>query len=174
MDEQQVIRPRSTAVRAKTPEQAKSVRKDPRRSHVDGMREGKLGGAGYDPKAFHYVWVDKARERHGVEYYEMLGYKAVSPDDGVLVSGRFKTRDNEITYLGNVLMCISREDHRELEQYGPNGDTGLALATKMEKQFVGRKNLGRDMFRGLGVTPNQIRVVDNPSVGDDDDDVSEG
>lgn len=158
MEPQKVIRPRASAGPRSAPDKASSVRSDPKRSHIDGVREGKLYGDGYDPKKFHYVWVGMALQQGGIESYEMMGYRILTLDDGVKVTGRFRTKENQIEMMGHVLMACPKERRDEIEQYGPGGDTGLQHSKRIEQLLVGRGHKGADPTRGLGVRPSQIRV----------------
>lgn len=169
MEQGQVVRPRSPRARSTKPDSASSVRRDPPMSHIDGMREGRLTGDGYRPKDFHYVWVHKAAIRLGVEYYEMIGYRCVTKDDGVKVTGRFRARDGEIEMMGHVLMCCPIDRHKEIVKEGPGGDTGLQLTSKIEKQIVGKQSLGMDTLRNLGVQRRHMRLVANLEEREDED-----
>lgn len=156
---EEIVRPRSPRARSTAPDKARAVRKDPRRSHIDGMREGHLSGDGYRPigsnggkDEYHYVYVNKATRLHGVEYYRMLGYRHVTKDDGVSITGRGSDEGNstDLEFYGMALMCCPRERYEEIVQYGPGGDTGLANTARIEKQIIRRQSLGRDSLRGMG------------------------
>lgn len=139
------------------------------------MREGRLTGDGYQPDKFHYVWVDKTRVRMGVEYYEMAGYKVVTPDDGVRVTGRFRTRDGEIEMLGHVLMACSKERHKEIVRYGVGGDTGLERAARVERSISNPRELAKNLRLGMrDITrrlPEDSLTVREARQDDDDDDL---
>lgn len=176
---EQVVRPQRARASKSTPDQARSVRKDPQRSHIDGMREGRLSGDGYRPigsnggrDEFHYVWVNMAAQLRGPEYYQMLGYVPIRKDDGITVSGRGTYVDGVLTFLGHVLMACPKERHDEIVQFGPGGDTGLENTAKIERQIVRKQSLGRDSLRGMGARRDHLRVVDDapePMVMDEEE-----
>lgn len=177
---EEVVRPRSPRARSTAPDKARTVRRDPRRSHIDGMREGALSGDGYRPigsnggrDEYHYVWVNMGARLKGKEYYEMLGYRVVTRDDGIKVTGRGEdSMNSEVTFYGMVLMCCPAERYEEIVEYGPGGDTGLANTERIEKQIVRKQSLGRDSLRGMGdrggyPSREHLRITDVGSQGSD-------
>lgn len=158
------IRPRAPQARARQPERT-AARRDPPPRSVEGMREGRLNFTPDCPishKTHHFVLVNKADQRQGPGYYEDLGYDYVRPSDGVAIAGRARSSVDPsapIEKTGHVLMACPRERFNEILQYGAGGDGGSQRADDIEKVFVGKKDLGRDTLRGLGVKPAHMRVA---------------
>lgn len=134
------------------------MRRDPKRSHIDGIREGHLKGDGYRPNDFHYVFADKSSRYRGPEYYEMLGYRIMTVDDHIEVTGRFRQKDKQIEYMGHYLMCISKSERRDIEQFGVDGQGGLQETAKIEKLLIGKGHKGADPLRGISGIRGTIRV----------------
>lgn len=125
-------------------------RRDPRLRPADAL-EASIVNAKPDR---HYVLVSMADHLHGPDYYEELGYEYVDPrvEGSERLRGK-RTRgdsDGRVEYRGCVLMFISHAERAQIEQYGPDGESGQELADRFERAILDPRNAQRDAFRGMG------------------------
>ena len=121
-------------------------RKDPRPRTHDGANTGvKL--INRDP-AMWYVGVAKG---DAIEEYLNRGYDFVREEEGGVRFSVGKTSKNgePIEYKGHVLMAISLEAKAYIDEYGEDGETGWAEASKLEEAIVDKRGAQRDLMRGL-------------------------
>lgn len=127
---------------------ATPVRKDPKPRVYNGeVRGPKL--LNRDPKKA-YVYVNPADpDAYGL--YQSMGYEVERQTEaGVkLAIGATSKNGEAIAYQGQILMSVSLERKAEIDQFGPEGDTGTAWADQLESRFVDKDRLAGDLMRGV-------------------------
>lgn len=125
------------------------VRKDPKGRPTDG-NQGRARFRGQDPNR-HYVLVNAAAEDFGVGYYQDMGYEVeLVRDDGpkaVHVGIRKAENGAAIMERGHVLMSCTKERQAEIEQFGPDGESGQNEVDAMERRM--KLKGGNDPLRGM-------------------------
>lgn len=98
----------------------------------------------------HYVYVSLG-DPDALAQYEYLGYERELLDaDGVQPAvGKTCKPGDVIEMRGHVLMSISREDRARIDQEGPDGQTGWALADRIENAILDKRGAIKDTMRGL-------------------------
>lgn len=127
---------------------AKGRRKDPRPRHTDGAAPwAKLNNR--DPHK-HYVYVFEGDQEHGIAYYRSIGYQVEEhTKDGVAPMAGVTGKPGEpISMRGHTLMSCPMERRMEIEEYGPDGVTGQALADEIDGVILDKRG-GIDHLRGL-------------------------
>lgn len=126
--------------RAKAP----TVRKDPKRRIDPENMSGNVSGKDPGRK---YVLANPNDAETGCDYYLSIGYDFEEPRDGGprVIGG--STKDNRITFRGHVLMSVPLQRWEEIQEFGPDGRSGLALASELERKIV--KPGGVDGVRGM-------------------------
>jgi len=124
----------------------KARRKDPRGRTHDGANTGnKLLNRRPD---MYYVAVSKDGEAIG--QYEGMGYAIERYEEG---GPRFSLRTvkigEPIEYRGTVLMSIAQETKDWIDQYGDDGESGWAMADKLEDKILDKSGAQKDLMRGL-------------------------
>lgn len=103
-----------------------------------------------------YVCVDPMQKRsHGIEHYEMLGYKVVLKKQGGVdfaCGSRSRQNNTEVSNFGMVLMQIPLDDWQEIQQYGESGNTGQELADAVEDRLRDRKRDIEEVTKGHSMT----------------------
>lgn len=117
---------------------------------------GFLSGA--DPGK-HYVWVSEVNDPTiNVSYYRHLGYKVAQydPSEARPSLGNMDElkQGDPIKSFGSVLMECSVERKRELDENGPNGNTGWRLFDRLQEKVRNREldelsEQERREFRGI-------------------------
>jgi hypothetical protein len=102
---------------------------------------GFLSGA--DPNK-HYVWVSEVNDPTiNVSYYRHLGYKAAQydPSEAVPALGNMEElkQGDPIKTMGMVLMELPMERKRELDEFGPQGNTGQRAFNLLEEKVKNRE-----------------------------------
>lgn len=85
-----------------------------------------------------------------MDYYQSLGYVVEEARAGgpSLTAGVTSQEGQPIQVRGHILMSCSDQRRLEIEQYGPDGDSGQEQADVVEDAIVDRSR-GRDHLRGL-------------------------
>ncbi len=107
-----------------------------------------------------YVWVYKAAQEFGIEHYQYQGYEIERYTDGdgprpamVPIDRETglptKTNGTVIESRGNVLMSISKAQHEEIYQNGPDGVSGQKAADMQQKRMLDPSKQMKDAFRGI-------------------------
>ncbi len=131
---------------AATVQQKPVPRKDPRPRSHDGANTGsRLVNKRPDR---HYVLVSPDAETLGE--YRARGFKVEVAEEGGVRFGVQTTKFGEtLEYKSQVLMSLSLEEKAELDQHGEEGDTGWALADRVENAILDKRQAIRDTMRGL-------------------------
>lgn len=133
---------------------ARPTRNDPKPRNMNGlMAWNRL--VGNDPSR-HYVWVSLNAPFFGTEYYEGLGYDIEYWREGCAkpaADGRKDLKElikggGPIQRSGHVLMSCPKETREEIEQFGPDGDSGQDLADKIENALI-KDDSQVDLMRGI-------------------------
>lgn len=130
--------------------QAQQVRKDPPPRSLDGV--ALQGIAREDPDRF-YAWVGTGEQ---MELYESMGYEVERrTKEGVTdvgVGTKKRAVGSPITRYDTVLMSIPKSLKAQLEDKGPDGESGQSLTSKVERRiFNRRKQPIPEVTRGLDV-----------------------
>ncbi len=98
-----------------------------------------------------YVWVYKAAEEHGVEYYEGIGYEQVQYREGGVKSRIGKTLKvgQVVESRGHVLMQTTVERAKEIYEFGDDGQSGQNAADRIEKRMFQTKKAIADLSRRI-------------------------
>jgi len=97
-----------------------------------------------------YIWVYKGAREHGVEYYQdYLGYLPVQAEAGGVRSrvGSQKKTGEFIEAMGHILMWVSKERAKEIEEVGADGQGGQVWADELEKRMYNSKAARADLAR---------------------------
>lgn len=127
----------------------KVVRNDPKPRPLNGMTPYSVL-ENRDPDR-HYVFVFTGADANmqGPGYYEALGYRReVFHKDGVRMAGMKLAAGEPIVSFGHILMSCSMERYREIEAFGPMGDSGQTEATATEQRLIKRRG-AQDAIRGI-------------------------
>lgn len=90
-----------------------------------------------------YRWVYTGDKDQGITYYATMGFEPVVKREGgvIAVSAPRSLKDgDEIVVQDNLLMSISKEEYKEIVQWGVFGKTGLAWAEQLERRMSGGRN----------------------------------
>ncbi len=103
-----------------------------------------------DPEA-RYVWVYKAAEEHGVEYYEGIGYEPVLYREGGVKGrlGKALKPGQMIESRGHILMQTTAERAKEIYEFGDDGQSGQNAADLIEKRMFQTKKAIADLSRRI-------------------------
>lgn len=132
-------------------------RRDPVRRSRDGVSP--LARIENKRPGFKYIWVNTNDSIFGVDYYLALGAEIVqrSADGPKQVGlGRNPFRklqgpeESYIMFHGCVLMEMSDELAKDIEQYGPDGTSGQDEWDAIERRITGRA-LAERLERGIGI-----------------------
>lgn len=132
------------------PKQASSRRQDPPSRPTDGAAAwAQLRKPAGDDQ--HYVYVYEGDPEHGPDYYKAIGYHPVEYEKGGVrpMAGKTGNSGDQIEMRGHVLMACSKERRAEIEQFGPDGVSGQALADAIDNRILDDRG-GIDHLRGLG------------------------
>lgn len=122
-----------------------------------------------------YVWVFKADQHQGPDYYLAVGYEVETqrPNGPKPIGGRLTRKDGEtIEWRGHVLMSCSLARKAEIEAYGEDGEedhpetwTGQRHADSLERDVMTRR--GTNLFGGIGVRTRggDVGIYHKPSQG---------
>lgn len=129
----------------------KEVRQDPQSRPTHGWSPAFHQLKGRDPR-LKYVWVSKASEDLGPDYYESLGYQVIRYEEkGGIVLGSLSRRPGEpITFRGNVLMGVDLERAAEIDQYGPDGGSGQEYCDQIASQIANKKFIPSELRQTPG------------------------
>ncbi len=124
-----------------------TVRKDPSPRPVSG-------GSPYfeltnpDPER-RYVWVYKAAQEHGVDYYEGIGYEPVTYRAGGVKPRLGKVKENGVIIesRGHILMQATAERAKEIYEFGDDGQSGQAAADAIERRMFQTKKSVAELNR---------------------------
>lgn len=133
-------------------------RVDPRRRpHSAGIPWLELDGR--DPSR-HYVGVQTTQKSSDgqpdgedtlIAEYEARGYRReISGKGGVRFKFNHQTPEGKpLLRHGHIIMSIGLEEKKELDEYGENGNTGMALARDLEEKIYGNggRAIGNDLAR---------------------------
>lgn len=100
-----------------------------------------------------YCWVSLTDTNQGVDYYSAMGYEPeLSRSDGVQPQGGRLTRKpgEQIQFRGNLLMSCSLQRSIEIDEVGPDGDSGQRAADAIEDRILDKER-GLDPLRGQGM-----------------------
>lgn len=137
--------------------QAKRKRRDPSsKRELDHSAEWtKLRDK--DPEV-KYILASLENPTSGVDYYEDLGYEVILHEEGGVKfgAGANKPRLGEpMEMFGCVLMGIHKDDWEDIQQHGPDGQSGYALHDELEKTIIapgGMDSMRGQLPRHLGVS----------------------
>lgn len=120
------------------------LRRDPKRVVDPDQMKGNVSGKDPGRK---YVLANPNDPDYGVDYYLSIGYRLEEAREGgpSIVGGQRK--DGHVSFRGQVLMSIDVETWEDIQKFGPDGRTGLALAAELEAKIV--KPGGVDGIRGM-------------------------
>jgi len=95
----------------------------------------------------HYVLVSKADERHGIEWYEYVGYEVETYRDGgprFLLQKKGDKQRAGVTMErgGHVLMSVEGERFQEILQHGALGAGGLESTNVKMRRILGKDGRG--------------------------------
>lgn len=94
----------------------------------------------------HYVFV--AQNRLALAEYRQMGYRPeVGREGGVTVAGEDPQDGKDVEAFGHVLMSVSAERHRQIEQQGAFGSGGQKRVDALENAIIDRRAV-QDNFRG--------------------------
>ncbi len=96
-----------------------------------------------------YVWVYKAAEEHGVEYYEGIGYEPVLYREGCVKArvGKSLKVGQQVESRGHILMQTTAERAKEIFEYGDDGQSGQRAADEIERRMFQTKKAIADLSR---------------------------
>jgi hypothetical protein len=96
-----------------------------------------------------YVWVYKAAQEHGVDYYEGLGYEVVQYREGGVKNrlGKALKPGAYVESRGHVLMQTTAERAKEIYEFGDDGQSGQAGADAIERRMFQTKKAIADLAR---------------------------
>lgn len=135
-------------------------RPTPRRKRASGFGPWEVLNGASGQK---YVMVNKGGAM-GVPYYRSLGYEFVrwqgttgegesEKAKGPYIAGGRPWNEMKVgeiqEFMDHVLMGISQEDHEEIEQFGPFGNTGQEHCDEIEKRIRTKRGVDRDPLSGL-------------------------
>lgn len=96
----------------------------------------------------HYVFVYKGSALMGPEYYESIGYEVeFFREGGVSPMGK-NDPGSVIERRGHVLMSCTKERQREIDMFGPDGNSGQDFYNQLEKKMIHERG-GQDALRGI-------------------------
>lgn len=136
------------------------VRSDPRPRHIDGAGPwNKLVNPDPDKK---YVLVNQSDITFGVSYYTSLGYDPVEYKEGstCMAAGKTCRPGENVEDRGNLLMCIDKEKHELIVQYGPDGMSGQDAIDEKEREMIKNRG-GLDGMRGLSDSLGRYADIEN-------------
>lgn len=118
---------------------------------------------GKDPNR-HYVLANKALIGvGGSDYYVELGYliETQRPDGPKLAGGQTTRKEGDpLEVFGHVLMSCTLERRIEIDEYGPDGQSGQAGADLVENKIID-KSRGVDLLRGIGIRGSRTAAGDD-------------
>lgn len=95
----------------------------------------------------HYVL---ASPNGAADEYMAMGYEVVhASDGGVRFASRKPKAGEVITFMDQILLCISKSEKEEMDQYGADGESGWELADEIENRIIDKRGAQRDLMRGL-------------------------
>ena len=101
----------------------------------------------------HYAWISMTDPDQGVDYYLSLGYEPVYASEGGVepLGGKLARKSGEqIVFRGLLLMECPLERKAQIDNEGPDGDTGQQLADVIESRILDKER-GLDPLRGIGM-----------------------
>lgn len=124
------------------------ARSDPRPRHHDGAANWTRLQDQDSEK--HYVYVSLG-DIDALAEYPAIGYeREVLTEGGVKPSKGATCKMGEpIEMRGHVLMSISMEEKRRIDQEGPDGNSGWAYADRIDERILDKRGAVRDTLRGL-------------------------
>lgn len=94
----------------------------------------------------HYVFV--SRNRLALAEYKRMGYRPeVGREGGVHVAGEDAEAGKEIECMDHVLMSVSSERRKSIEEVGAFGNAGQKRVDAIDKILIDKRNVA-DPFRG--------------------------
>lgn len=146
---------------SKTPKTPKTgaLRKDPKPRRVDGTAAWmRIENADPDRK---YIFANRLDHISGLGYYLSLGARIEIAEPGgiKLKTGMTVKPGEEIEQAGQVLVSFSMERWREIQENGPDGNSGQAYLDEVESRILDRS--GRDHLRGIGSRPEWMQFVND-------------
>lgn len=131
-------------------------RQDPRPRPVESGK-GKTRLLNKDPNRW-YVLV-AYEPKHMIGEYKFMGYQIETYEKGGVKLAVVETREGEaIEYQDSVLMSIDLQKKKEIDMYGPEGDSGWAEATKLEERIIDRRGAQADLMRGISGARGYVGV----------------
>lgn len=128
--------------------QGPSVRHDPRARPVDGVAAWARVENKRSDRRYVLVYV---ADTNSMANYEAAGWEPeLWREDGPYFAGTRSRRGElgkEMVVRGYLLMSVSDERYREIQEFGPDGDTGYELARRVERRIIDRRT-ENDPIRG--------------------------
>lgn len=126
------------------------IRHDPPPRHMNGFTPfGTVVNPNPNKK---YVLAYVASAEQGPAYYESIGYHRVNftnKSSTHMSGGDVARQGDACTYRGHLLMEIDLELWKQIEMYGLDGRSGLAMHDKRMSEILSEDNGREDLFRGV-------------------------
>lgn len=133
----------------------KTVRHDPKDMPVMGVQPDVTELKNKDEdRVYRLITADDPTA--GVGYYETIGYEVETWKTGSdalgFKFGRTGREGEPMEFRGHLLMSCTKERAEQIEQFGPFGNQGQALADRIENVIVDKDSIPRDITRGIGTS----------------------
>lgn len=131
------------------------TRKDPRRRSIDGSAPwSRLSG---EDKERHYVYAATNDNDTGLAYYRMIGYEVEKYGPGrprprgMPLEEAKRLEGQPIEIRGATLVSCSRERYEEIQEFGPDGQSGMSVIEERRAAVRRAKHgIPNDDIRGIG------------------------